>query len=117
MWDPNNDRPMSGVFRNPQLSVDRDAMRPCDICCQFVPDNGFALLAAKAAMNLGLEVRKDPIGLEKYPLLKLEHADDYNPAHALILGTKSHTVGKKLRDAVEAARRPGECSPSATDAA
>jgi hypothetical protein len=106
-WDTENDRPMAGVFKDRELSVDREALRSVEEAAKRRPKHGFARFSTQRALDLKQLVVAKPVG---QPVLEMDGigppTEDHNPAHAEVVGAKPRSVRVALRDACTVALRP-----------
>ena len=82
-WEEN--RPTSAAFKDPEMSVDILSMTTVSESyerARKLGKNAVASFSYQQAIELGLEVKHDPI--------------EGNDAHALVLGKKTNSISKKL---------------------
>ena len=77
--------PNSGAFDDDELSVDWSRLADIDQSSATRPHHGAVGITKATCDELGLEIRHDPL--------------PDNPAHCVILGRKSGTIRRRLKEA------------------
>jgi hypothetical protein len=90
---PDDGRPSSQAFTDPEMSVDRADYWPVEETLRGYPTHGVASIQTKTARDLKQEVVQD-----KKDLL--------HPAHALVKGKKTKAIQRKLALAAAWVKRP-----------